>query len=310
VRLPRDGIRVVAPSITRHAHSVRGSAGTELRIRLLGSFHVQLGGQAIPDLGRRRRPAGLLKLLALAPGHWLHREEVLDLLWPELDMLAAANNLHGALHALRRLLEPELAPGTPSLYVSLSGDRLALHAPSLWVDVEAFELACTIARDAGDPAAYEAAVELYTGDLLPEDRYEDWAVARREALRSRYTGVLLELARLYERCSEPWAAARVFLQLLVAEPANELAHVGLMRLYAREGQRYRALRQYQQLETALRREFDAEPEAASRVLRQAILDGRFPPVGLHRRRRARHPPGRRRLLPAERMRSSACSRAG
>src|SRR3712207_7018556 len=54
---------------------------------------------------------------------------------------------------------------------------------STWVDVEAFEEASATARRAREPAAYKAALDLYAGDLLPEDRYEDWAEGRRVGLR-------------------------------------------------------------------------------------------------------------------------------
>src|ERR1700730_6957993 len=72
---------------------------TNLRIELLGGFHVTVGARAVSDdAWRRRKPAALLKLLALAPGHRLHREQVMDRLWPELDPWAAAANLRKALH--------------------------------------------------------------------------------------------------------------------------------------------------------------------------------------------------------------------
>lgn len=43
----------------------------------------------------------LVKLLALAPGHRLARERVLDLLWPDLPPESAVNNLYQTLHAVR-----------------------------------------------------------------------------------------------------------------------------------------------------------------------------------------------------------------
>ena len=52
----------------------------------------------------RSCPSSLLKLLALAPEHRLHREQRLDLLWPDLEATAAANNLHQVLHVARRAL--------------------------------------------------------------------------------------------------------------------------------------------------------------------------------------------------------------
>jgi DNA-binding SARP family transcriptional activator len=39
---------------------------------------------------------------------------------------------------------------------------------------------------------------LYAGELLPEDRYEDWVTSRREALRQDHLRLCLELARLYQ----------------------------------------------------------------------------------------------------------------
>jgi DNA-binding SARP family transcriptional activator len=49
----------------------------------------------------------------------------------------------------------------------------------LWVDVEAFEEVAATARREKEPAAYWTAIELYSGELLPEDRYEEWSEGRR-----------------------------------------------------------------------------------------------------------------------------------
>jgi DNA-binding SARP family transcriptional activator len=78
--------------------------GTErtLRIRMLGQFAVERDGKSVPAVAwKRRRPFELLVALALAPGHVLHREEIIDRLWPDKDLDAGANNLHRTLHDLR-----------------------------------------------------------------------------------------------------------------------------------------------------------------------------------------------------------------
>ncbi len=135
------------------------------------------------------------------------------------------------------------------------------------------------ARRRGEPAGYRAALALYTGDLLPEDRYEDWAAARREALRETFLQLLADLARFAEARGEYGAAIAALARVVAAEPEHEEAHAGLMRLYAVTGQRGQALRQWAHLTDALRRELDAEPDRASRRLYGAILAGRFPPAG-------------------------------
>jgi DNA-binding SARP family transcriptional activator len=92
-----------------------------------------------------KRAASLIKLLALAPYHRLHRERAMDLLWPELGKKAASNNLRQTLHVARRTLHPD--PEINSRYLSVSGDQLLMCPQGqLWVDVEAFEQAAKTAK--------------------------------------------------------------------------------------------------------------------------------------------------------------------
>src|SRR5437667_8477027 len=94
----------------------------DLRLELLGGFRVAVGGRPVPDEAwRRRKAAGLVKLLALAPAHRLHREQAMDALWPELEPDAAAANLRKAVHYARRALDGEGA----NLIASI-GEQLSL----------------------------------------------------------------------------------------------------------------------------------------------------------------------------------------
>ncbi len=84
-----------------------GGAPETLRLWLLGGFKLSVGSRSIGEEEWHLRKAGsLLKVLALSPGHRLHREQAMELLWPDLDPEAALNNLHYALHVARRTLEP------------------------------------------------------------------------------------------------------------------------------------------------------------------------------------------------------------
>ena len=199
-------------------------------------------------------------------------------MWPESGKKAASNNLRQTLHVARRTLHPD--PEIASRYLSVSGEQLLMCPEGqLWVDVEAFEEAADTARRSKDPAAYRAAIELYSGELLPEDRYEEWAESRRQELRQRFLSLLVELAGLYEErgAEEDLAPAVQALQRVLAEePTNEEAHVGLMRLYALFGRQGEALRQYGRLSEALSRELGGEPSASARALREEIAAGRFP----------------------------------
>jgi DNA-binding SARP family transcriptional activator len=259
------------------------SAPDVTRVWLLGGFRVSVGSRVLgDDSWRLRKAASLVKLLALSAGHRSHRERVVDFLWPDLSPRAAINNLHHVLHHARRTLEPANAPGA-SRHLILREEQLALcpDAP-LWVDVEAFQKASTVARRAREPAAYRAAIDLYAGELLPEDRYEEWTESRRQELGQTFLSLLVELAGLYEERGEDAALAVQALQRALAEePTNEEAHVGLMHLYASSGRSGEALRQYVRLSEALSRELGAEPSAPTRALSKEIAAGRFPALRTH-----------------------------
>src|SRR5687767_7007673 len=75
-----------------------------VRVWLLGGFRVSVGSRNFEaGAWRLRKAAALVKLLALAPGYRLHREQVTDLRWPDLGRRAAANNLRQALYTARRI---------------------------------------------------------------------------------------------------------------------------------------------------------------------------------------------------------------
>ncbi|MBT2446968.1 hypothetical protein J7F03_07765 [Streptomyces sp. ISL-43] len=243
----------------------------ELRIRLLGGFRVQVGPREIADgEWRLRKAKNLVKLLALAPGHRLHRDQALDVLWPELDAEAGANQLRKVLHEARRTLDPD--PAATYRYLE-SGECLGFCRAVAWFDVEAFEDAALQARRTGDPAAYERAIALYGGDLLPEDRYAEWAIETEEALRAEYLALLVELGRLLEARADFDGAAAALRTAVGIDPLHEDAAVALMRVYALAGRRHEALGEYRRLRAALERESIAGPGPAAERLHEQIRTG-------------------------------------
>lgn len=231
------------------------SAVTELRveIRLLGGLDMAIGGAdvALAAFGRRD-PLRLASYLALAPGRRAHREQVVDALWPDVALDAVANRLHKAAHYLRKLI------GHPGSVV-LAGDTVALFPDDdVTVDVERFE---RLARRTVDPAippddqaaAADAALDLYRGDLLPHDLYEDWTFHHRQ--------------RLQLRARELLRRRRRFTELLALDPLDEDAHVGVMRELLRTGDRAGVLRQFDVLTAVLERELGVGPSAEACAVR-------------------------------------------
>ena len=224
----------------------------DVRIALLGGFDVAVAGSPVPRAEwRRRQAANLVKLLALTPGRALHREQVTDRLWPDLDVQAAGPRLHKAAYYARRSL------GSPRALV-LDGETVALFPDDpVEVDAAVFQALAEAALAARDGTAAGNAADAYRGDLLPQDPYEPWAEEPRDRLRLLH----LDLLRLAGRWQE----------LAAAEPADEEAHLAIMSALAGGGERRAALRQFERLERALRTELGMAPSAAALALRDELL---------------------------------------
>ena len=199
----------------------RGEKRKAVRVWMLGGFRICVGSRTITqDAWRLRKAASLIKLLALAAGNRLHREQVMYTLWPELGISAASNNLRQTVHTARRTFDLSMG----SRYLASRDESLVLcPESSLWVDVDAFEEAARSARRTREPAVYRAALDLYTGELLPTDRYEEWAEEPRRRLQERYLSLLQGLAHLHEELADYDFAIEALRRVVSEEPTREEA---------------------------------------------------------------------------------------
>ncbi|MFG3105364.1 ATP-binding protein [Streptomyces tendae] len=257
-----------------------GPAAPLLRIRLLGGFDVTRDGGPEPAARWPRTTAqALVKLLAVSPGHRLHREQVMEVCWPDTDAQAAQGSLRVALHAARRALEPELAPRAASSYLVSNGALLSLDPRTVWIDADHAQEAAQAALTVGDPDAIARALELFSGELLPEDRYADWAGVRRSELAVLREKLLLGLASAHLEAGAADEAVAVAEQVLATSPAEELAHQVLVDAFTRQGLRRRAVRQYHACRAALAAELGVRPGPETERLHRAALAA-APPVRL------------------------------
>ncbi len=142
--------------------------------------------------------------------------------------------------------------------VVLRGDTVALGPETeTMVDVVEFEALARRALADADITTARAALAVYGGELLPDDRYEDWAEERREQLRLHH----LDLLRL----DGQWET------VVELDPSDEVAHLALMRRHAASGDRHAALRQFERMDRALRRELGVAPGREAIALRDRLL---------------------------------------
>jgi DNA-binding SARP family transcriptional activator len=173
-------------------------------VRCLGRFEFMVDGAALDTSGIRPQHLALLRLLCVHANRPVHREQLIEWIWPGRSPARGGHSLQVAISALRKALEP----GRPRNQWSIlrrEGERYRLVLDD---DADAdvrvverhLELAAWASR-AGDPQAAAAdsrnAIAAYAGDLLPDDGPAEWVVEKRERLRRSVAeafGRLSELA--------------------------------------------------------------------------------------------------------------------
>jgi DNA-binding SARP family transcriptional activator len=250
----QTAVVVVDPTVRDPAGAPETGAKLAARVELsvLGGFDVRVDGHAVASRHwSRRDSSALVKLLAISSRRSLHREMVMDALWPDLGTDVAAPRLHKAAHYARRAL------GHRDAVV------LSASAVSLWprgdvrVDMAQFRQQAEAALRSGDIASARRALALHGGELLPRDLYEPWAEPPRTHVRRLYLEMLHQ--------AEDWH------QAVAADPADEAAHLALAQGYAERGDRAAALRQLDQLDNAMRRDLGLAPSDRALALRRHVI---------------------------------------
>lgn len=218
-----------------------------VRIEVLGRFRVVVGGREIAE-GQwpARRARELVALLALADGHRLPRDWVIEQLWPHLDAEAGAANLRKAAHYARRTL------GGPDAVVLRAGRVELFPGRAVSVDAATFLRDAESALRDSDSDACARAAAGYAGELLPDSPYETWTQEPRRLVHARLSELL--------RRGGQWE------RLLEIEPTDEGACRELMRAAIDTGRRHVAIRLYERLRVAIARELGTQPDTETRAL--------------------------------------------
>src|SRR5579859_252623 len=254
-----------------------------LRIRTLGQFQLErkkgLEWEPVEDgAWQHQRVRALLACLLSSPGRKLGREQVMDALWPEADIETASSRLDRSVYSLRQVLEPTLSRFASSRLLRMEREGLVLaEQAQIRVDADEFEHLLNQAGATVDAGEKEQllveASALYGGEFLPEERYSDWILARRETLQRGWLGSLLELADLRMEREALAIAIEPLDRLLAADPANEAAVQRLIISLAHLDRRGEALRAYHRFATELQHDYNVAPKMETRALYEAVQQG-------------------------------------
>ncbi|GAA1516368.1 BTAD domain-containing putative transcriptional regulator [Agromyces terreus] len=220
--LPR--IPVALPRRPRARAQVSEAAVAQVTVSCFGGFRLRLDGVDADLRLVRPQARTLLRMLALNAGAPLHRELIADLLWTDLGSESAMHALHVSVSSLRRI-----APGSgrgEGGIVERVGEAyrlgLAGGGDCDLVDFDAHLSEAAVAKARREPATARdrlvSALDLYTGDVLPEDGPAEWAVGARERYRHRASEAASSLAHLHAHFGETHAAVAAARRAVEIDP--------------------------------------------------------------------------------------------
>ena len=206
----------------------------------------------------------------------IHRDRLLEHLWPELPAERGSRALDTTLHELRRTLDPLAAPRSGASPIVREGEvyRLVLGERDSW---DAGEFVRLAGADGG--AADEGALErmLARGGALARRvpaRLPLRALVRGRAPR-RWSAGASSSSSAWRARSPRWAvpaaAIERYRQLVEPDREREGWHRALMRAYAQAGERPLALRQFHACRAILRGRIGIEPSEETRELYTSLL---------------------------------------
>lgn len=274
----------------REAPAFDASANQQLRVSTFGCFGLSVSDHSLAvERWYRKHALTLLKLLVTQRGKAVHREHVIECLWPDADERRGRERLKVTTYFLRQQMR---AAGLNGDVVTFANATLSLRRDAVWLDCDAFEGFFHEGRilkrrgQAKDAlACFEKAERLYKGDYLPEERYAEWCAEERERLREIYFEVIGHMVDGYLDGGDLERAAQLCRHAIAREPCRETFHRALMTCLVRLGQCDRAIAQYRQCRDVLKTDLGVEPAPETQRLYRRLLAAERPGTAVAEARR-------------------------
>lgn len=250
-----------------------------LSITCFGHFEVRRSDQAHKPLPlcQNRNGQAILRILVTQSGYCSSADMLMDTLWRNNQPAIARRKLQVAISALRCSLNNGLKCDPGSGYILCKDRHYQLNpAISIATDVTEFLALWEAGRQLEGQTAielYEKACNLRTGPFLIEDLYANWSSLLREQLNQTYLTMCQALSDYYLKIEHYDEAIKWTNAILKENRYDERAYQQLMRIYAAQGRRCEALRQYQLCERVLKEDLGIAPMPETMEFFQTLLEG-------------------------------------
>lgn len=223
------------------SHCIK-QASPKLSICFFKEFRLYFDEHAYAnDRWKNKNALRLFKFLAISKHKgFLPKDVFMELLWPEEDPQKTANRFHVTLSALRKTLEPGVSNKSHSSYILRNGDSYRLADDRIKrIDIEEFmqeaKQGKTLANSNEAIVHLKRAEELYTGDVLENELYEEWCFEIRENAKSMYMSLMKPILDYFEAREDYYSCIWFAEKFLSKDKYNEETYRRLMEYYSLTG---------------------------------------------------------------------------
>ncbi len=228
---------------------------SKIKIKLLGGFEIIVDGKAVLSrLQQSKKTRQLLEYLILKQGKSASHEELLANIWGENSSASAATALRTLLHRYRCMVEDNGITGLKnSVLTSRGGYRWNMN---LDCTIDVFELE-RLVKEAGLAKDGEtrkrclaAAVDIYSGPLLPSSEGKSWVVNKSAYYRDLYLNALYALTDILREHESYAEIVQICRRAQDVEPLEERVNAELMYALVQLGRSDDAFTQFQRHDIA------------------------------------------------------------
>lgn len=251
-----------------------------IHVFTLGNFKIHRHAESVPakEWGRDITTQLFQFLVTARHRNGLHKEQIVDRIWEDMDSKSGEQNFKVALHGINKVLEPQRKSRAEPKYIIRQGVTYQLDTDNIWIDGDAMERYIAIGNRAmGDDTdaaikAYGLAIDLHKGVYLPNRLFIDWSSDERERLQVLVLGAIVNLSELLLE-SNPMESIRLAQKALLIDSAWEDAYRIQMQAYYKRGNRPMAIKTYNKCVQILDEEFGIDPLPETKQLLSLIKAG-------------------------------------
>jgi DNA-binding SARP family transcriptional activator len=174
----------------------------KIAVSAFGGLSIMYNGSPVTIVWESQKARLLFCYLLVTYDQWVHRDKLIELLWPGCEVAAGANNFKTTISRLRKSFAGPHAMNP----VVTQGEAVRLNIGSITLDASEFRHKALngiklLARgDLKSARSFlEAAQDCYSGAFLPEEPFNKFITAARLEFANLHASVLNSLEMIYNQ---------------------------------------------------------------------------------------------------------------